>query len=69
MLEELILRDPRAVCLAEKYLERNGNRLETVPARGESVQIIDIGRHSRGAIFLDGGWMKTDLLEAKIDEI
>jgi membrane protein DedA with SNARE-associated domain len=68
-LEELILRDRRAVCLAEKYLERNAERLESVPARGESVQIIDIGTHSRGAIFLDGGWMKTDLLEAKIDEI
>jgi len=68
-LEELILRDRRAVCLASKYLERNGERLETVPARGEEIRIIDIGTHSRGAIFLDGGWMKTDLLETKIDEI
>ncbi len=68
-LEELILRDERAVCLAEKYLERNAERLETVPAKGETVQIIDIGTHSRGAVFLDGGWMKTGILEAKIDEI
>jgi membrane protein DedA with SNARE-associated domain len=68
-LEELILRDKRAVCLAEKYLERNAERLETIPASGETVQIIDIGTHSRGAIFLDGGWMKTATLENKIDEI
>jgi membrane protein DedA with SNARE-associated domain len=68
-LEELILRDERAVCLAEKYLERNAGRLETIPAKGEQVQIIDIGTHSRGAIFLEGGWMKTDALEEKIDRI
>jgi membrane protein DedA with SNARE-associated domain len=68
-LEELILRDKRAVCLAEKYLERNAERLETIPAKGEQIQIIDVGTHSRGAIFLDGGWMKTACLEVKIDEI
>ena len=68
-LEELILSDPRAVCLAEKYLEGNEENLETIPAAGERVTIIDIGTHSRGAIFLDGGWMKTGALESKIDEI
>lgn len=68
-LEELILRDERAICLAEKYLERNAERLEKIPEKGEKVQIIDIGTHSRGAIFLDGGWLKTEILESKIDEI
>jgi hypothetical protein len=68
-LEELILRDSRAVCLAAKYLERNAERLETVPAAGEKVQIVDIGNHSHGAIYLDGGWLKTDVLENKIHEI
>ncbi|HVE58954.1 MAG TPA: VTT domain-containing protein, partial [Pyrinomonadaceae bacterium] len=68
-LEELILRDNRAICLAKKYLERNAGRLETIPESGAEVQIIDIGTHSRGAIFLDGGWMKTEALEEKIDEI
>lgn len=68
-IEELILNDPRAVCLAEKYLEQNRERLDLIPALGESVRLIDIGTHSRGAIFLDGGWLKTDMLESKIDEI
>src|SRR5215213_1773076 len=68
-LEELILRDSRAICLAEKYFERNAEQLETIPEKGETVQIIDIGTHSQGAIFLDGGWMKTEALEKKIDEI
>lgn len=68
-LETLILRDKRAVCLAKSYFERNMKRLCEVPANGEKVSLIDIGTHSRGAIFYDGIWAKTDALEAKIDAI
>jgi membrane protein DedA with SNARE-associated domain len=68
-LETLILRDPRAVCLAQKYLDQNIESLDCVPANGEEVQIVDIGTHSRGAIFVDGGWLKTMMLEQTIDEI
>jgi hypothetical protein len=68
-LETLILRDERAVCLAKSYFERNRERLQSVPAEGEKVKLVDIGTHSRGAIFLDGGWAKTDALETAIDRI
>lgn len=68
-LETLILRDPRAVCLAQKYLDQNIERLDYIPADGEEVQIVDIGTHSRGAIFVDGGWLKTAQIENTIDEI
>ncbi len=68
-LETLILRDKRAVALADAYFERNSEHLEDVPAAGEKVSLIDIGTHSKGAIFLDGGWAKTDALELEIDEI
>jgi hypothetical protein len=68
-LETLILRDERAVCLAKSYFERNRERLQTIPAKGEKVKIVDIGTHSRGAIFLDGGWVKTDALESAIDRV
>ena len=68
-VEELILKDERAVCLAKSYLEQNKKDLEYVPAIGEEFQIIDIGTHSRGAIFLDGSWLWTHKLESKIDEI
>lgn len=68
-LETLILRDKRAVCLADSYFAQNFDRLDYVPAEGEELRIIDIGTHSRGAIFLDGEWLKTDILEKKIDEI
>lgn len=68
-IETLILRDKRLVCLAKSYLEQNSSRLSHIPEKGERVKIIDIGTHSRGAIFLDGGWMRTPELEAAIDEI
>jgi membrane protein DedA with SNARE-associated domain len=68
-LDDLILGDHRAVCLAKKYFEQNAERLGDIPATGEQVKIVDIGTHSRGAVFVDGGWLRTDELEAKIDEI
>lgn len=68
-LETLILHDERAICLAKSYLEQNREKLHFVPAKGEKIQIIDIGTHSRGAIFLDGERLKTEKLESKIDEI
>lgn len=67
--EELILKDERAVCLAEKYFAAAVTRPEHIPAAGEAVTLIDIGTHSRGAVFLDGDRFKTKLLEQTIDEI
>jgi membrane protein DedA with SNARE-associated domain len=66
---DLILNDSRTVCLAEKYFEQNSEQLGNIPVSGEPVEIANIGTHSRGAVFLDGGRFKTDALEKKIDEI
>jgi membrane protein DedA with SNARE-associated domain len=68
-LEKLILADPRAVCLAKKYLDQNRDLLQMIPNAGEEIQLVEIGTHSRGAIFLDGGRLKTSALEEKIDDI
>ncbi|HCA58094.1 MAG TPA: hypothetical protein DEP46_08950, partial [Blastocatellia bacterium] len=68
-LEELILKDPRAVAMAEKYFERNAGELSRVLGPGESFRLIDIGTHSRGAVFLDGGNLLTPRLEERIDAI
>jgi pimeloyl-ACP methyl ester carboxylesterase/membrane protein DedA with SNARE-associated domain len=68
-LERLILRDPRAVALARHYMARNVARLETVPASGERVRLVEIGTHCRGAIFLDGGHVLTPELQETFDRI
>jgi hypothetical protein len=68
-LEELILADDRAVCLATTYLNANASRIMDVPACGEEIQLVELGTHSRGAIFLDGDRVKTPELEQTIDEL
>jgi hypothetical protein len=68
-LEELILADDRAVCMADFYLRNNSKRPQDVPAAGERVQLVEIGAHCRGAIFLDGGYAITAALEITIDQI
>ena len=68
-LETLILDDDRAVCIARLLLKQLKSQTSQVPARGERVQLVELGTHSRGALFLDGSWTKTPELQAKIEEI
>lgn len=68
-LEELVLADDRAVCMSDLYLRQNLERSQQVPAAGERVQLVEIGTHCRGAIFLDGGDTITPSLEVAIDRI
>lgn len=68
-LTELILRDDRAVCMAAWYLRQNRARLEAVIPAGEAVQLVELGTHCRGAIFLNGQWVVTPAFEAAIDAI
>ncbi|MEO1576609.1 MAG: hypothetical protein AAFU65_16810, partial [Pseudomonadota bacterium] len=68
-LEHLILDDDRAVCMGPTYLARHAERLYDVPAEGERIELIDIGTHSRGCVFLDGQWVETPELAAAIDRV
>jgi len=68
-LEELILADDRAVCMADFYLRHNSERAHDVPGAGEKVQLVEIGTHCRGAIFLDGSYAITPTLEESIERI
>lgn len=68
-LERLILQDERAVCMAKFYLEKQSEKLWDIPDKGEKRQLVELGTHCRGAIFLDGGWAKTEELEKAIDKV
>jgi hypothetical protein len=68
-VEQLILLDARAVCLARHYMRVQSDRLWQVPARGESLTLVELGTHCRGAIFLDGDEMRSAALERAIDEV
>ena len=68
-VEELILADDRAVCMSDFYRRKNADRIQEVPTSAERVQLVEIGTHCRGAIFLDGGDTVTPALEDVIDRI
>lgn len=68
-LEELILADDRAVCLADLYCRQNSGLANTLLAKGERVQLVELGTHCRGAVFLDGSFAMTPALEKTIDQI
>ncbi|ANM32222.1 hypothetical protein ABI59_12020 [Acidobacteria bacterium Mor1] len=67
-VERLILDDPRAVSMASIYLAQQTDQ-ERVPAAGEEIQLVELGTHCRGAIFLDGGRLATAALAETIDRI
>lgn len=68
-LEELILADDRAVCMAPFHLRQHASRLGWIPAAGETVPLVELGTHCLGATFMDGGWVRTPALEAAIDQL
>lgn len=68
-LEELILSDERAVCMARTYFSANQDRLQEIPAAGERVRLVELGTHARGAIFLDGARWNTPELAEAIEEL
>jgi membrane protein DedA with SNARE-associated domain len=65
-LADLVLRDERAVCMSRAYLADGGER---VPAAGERVQLVELGSHCRGAIFLDGAHLETPALREVLDRV
>ncbi len=65
----LILRDKRTVAQAPYLLDKNKDRLELVPAAGETVLLGDIGSHCRGTRFSDGEAVRTPELEAALERV
>ncbi|RKX33785.1 MAG: hypothetical protein DRP71_09260 [Verrucomicrobia bacterium] len=68
-IEELILDDKRAVCMARFHLRQHADRLDEIPAAGESYPLAEIGTHCLGSMFLDGRRIVTPALEQAIDRI
>jgi membrane protein DedA with SNARE-associated domain/pimeloyl-ACP methyl ester carboxylesterase len=68
-IEELILTDDRAVCMAGFFIDQFGEYVFDVPKEGEVVPLTQLGTHCRGAVFLDRSDLLSDELEAEIDRI
>ncbi len=67
-LEQLILMDRRAVCQAPMHLDVHRNRLHEIPPEGKRIQLVSVGTHCRGAIFLDGSRYITPALTRAFDD-
>jgi hypothetical protein len=57
------------VCVAPVFERAASSLLESIPAEGDRVRLVEIGSHCRGAVFLDGSSLITPALEAAIDRI
>ncbi len=68
-LEQLILMDDRAVCMARFHMRNHQQRLFQVPEKGEEIPLVEVGTHALGAMFLDGKEIFTPELEMAIDKI
>jgi hypothetical protein len=68
-LERLILEDPRAVAQASLHLAAFGERLWSIPGKGERIPLVQVGTHCRGATFLDGRGLITDALTEAVDAV
>lgn len=68
-LQALILAENELLPMARFYLDKVGADAFDVPAKGEEIQLVEIGNHCRGTIFLDGIRIKTPELEEVFDSI
>ena len=68
-LEELILLDDRAVCMAPIYMDNVYDGLLSVVPAGEHVQLVSVGAHSRGTLFLDGADLITPQLLQSVEQL
>jgi membrane protein DedA with SNARE-associated domain len=68
-LEQLILQDERAMCMAPFHFRRHQDRLFDVPRFGERIALVEVGTHCRGALFLDGSAVRSPALASVIDRI
>ena len=68
-ITELVLSDERAVCLADLYLGRLKRPPDEVPVDAEVIPLAELGSHCRGAVFLNGASLETDILRTAVDAI
>jgi hypothetical protein len=61
-LEELILKDDRALCLAPMFFTHHEPQLLDIVPAGETRQLGQVGTHCLGALFLNG----ADLITAEL---
>ncbi len=68
-LQHLIMHHPRACIMYKVHLAKHQDKLGWVPAKDEKFKLVEIGTHSRGAIFNDSRELITAELTKQIDAL
>lgn len=68
-LKELINKDERAKLYLELFTEIHGEKLNAVPEKDKTIQLTDIGNHSKGTQFLNGNELISEKLEKTFDTL
>ncbi|WP_421012197.1 D-alanine--D-alanine ligase [Flavobacterium sp. PLA-1-15] len=68
-IEELITENPRYELQLNVLKKEYGNKLQTIPAQGEKINLVPYGNHARGAKFLDRSDWITYELNATLNKI
>lgn len=68
-IKELIEAVPRYYFQRKFLFEKHKQQLLTIPVKGETVLLSDIGNHARGSLFTDLTYYNNEKLEAVIDNI
>lgn len=69
-LEALLIKHPRYMLQLASLRKILGSKaLKTIPQKGESKTIVDIGNHARGAKFINASFRITEKLTTTIDAI
>ena len=68
-IEELIKENPRYELQLNVLKREYGNKLQTIPAQGEKINLVPYGNHARGAKFIDGSEWITPELNKTLNEI
>lgn len=68
-IEELIRENPRYELQLKALKKEYGNKLMTIPAQGEKINLVPYGNHARGAKFIDGSEWITPELNRTINKI
>ncbi len=68
-LRQLILADARARLISAALFSRWATQLDAVPPAGERIQLVEIGAHCRGSLFLDATSQCTPELVATLTRL
>lgn len=68
-LKDLIMADPRAGQLADKYLERHASKLDQIIKDGQQYRLAFAGSHTFGTIFKNGNAFITTEMEELFDKV